>query len=148
LDLNITNLPPMELTSVETRMTLNHGSVSVKRYVKDLFSLSLGLIFIVVFPHMFYFSMNAFDLINKSGTLDLTRLLRNAESKEYKSYHAQFTTRAPLYDIKALLESILDEMPYIGYSFDKVFLVVRKSGLDLKVLTLLKLNKPNFFSTM
>jgi len=80
--------------------------------------------------------MNAFDLINKSGTLDLTRLVR-----DQKNYHGnrctRFTTRAPIEEVQNHIRESLDNMPYIGYSVDKrshTFHVTARSAMKGLVL--------------
>lgn len=63
------------------------------------------------------FSMNAFDLINKAGMLNLTRLIRNTKTQITKA-PSYFTTHSEPNEIIFRIRTLLDKMPYIGYKYD------------------------------
>lgn len=61
--------------------------------------------------------MNAFDLINKAGMLNLTRLIRNTRTQITKA-PSYFTTHSEPNVILFRIRTLLDNMSYIGYKYD------------------------------
>ena len=61
--------------------------------------------------------MNAFDLINKAGMLNFTRLIRSTKSPITKA-PSYFTTHSEPNEVLFQIRKFLDEIPYIGYSYD------------------------------
>ena len=61
--------------------------------------------------------MNAFDLINKAGMLNLTRLIRHTKTQVAKA-PSYFTTHCEPQVIMFRIRTILDSMPYMGYKWD------------------------------